>query len=199
MSRVEVDAWRTSKVTHPSVRELPEQELMTAYLVYDDAGAFSELYRRFAPGLLAYARRRVRAPELAADLVQQTFLNAHLARGRFLLGSPLRPWLTRILTNLVRDQLRKRRSYQLTDLDVGELPAPDSAPLPERNEAIRRTRDALSKLRAPQRAVVELHWLEERSFSEVALTLGEQVSTVKVRAHRAYKELRHNLCARDAG
>jgi DNA-directed RNA polymerase specialized sigma24 family protein len=40
-----------------------------------------------------------------------------------------------------------------------------------------------------------MHWLEERPFPEVAVALSERLSTVKVRAHRAYKELRRTLSA----
>ncbi len=43
--------------------------------------------------------------------------------------------------------------------------------------------------------MVEMHWLEGRPFPEVAEALSERLSTVKVRAHRAYKELRRALAA----
>lgn len=177
----------------PALRELPDEELMTAYVVHDDARAFGELYRRLSPGLLRCALRRVRARDIAEDLVQQAFLNAHVARERFQLGSPARPWLTRILINLVRDHLRSARIRPASELEPEALPAPEVTPSHERSEAITRTRQALARLRPRQRAVLELHWLEERPFPEIASTLGEQVSTVKVRAHRAYKELRQSL------
>jgi RNA polymerase sigma-70 factor (ECF subfamily) len=166
---------------------------MTAYVVHDDARAFSELYRRLAPTLVTYALRRVRARDTAEDLVQQAFLNAHVARERFQLGSPARPWLTRIVVNLVRDHLRSARLRPSSEIDPEALAAPEATPSHERSEAIARTRHALALLGPQKRAVVELHWLEERPFPEIASTLGERVSTVKVRAHRAYKELRRAL------
>ena len=177
----------------PALAELPDEELMIAYLVHDDPCAFAELYRRLSPGLLRYALRRVRTQDKAEDLVQQTFLNVHLARERFKLGSPARPWFTRVLVNLVRDHLRSARLSPISDFDVAELPTPESAAPHERSEAIALARSALQRLRAPQRAVLELHWLEEQPFPEVARVLGERVTTVKVRAHRAYKELRRSL------
>ena len=191
-------AWATperARAGRPRLRELPDEELMIAYVVHDDARAFGELYRRLFPQLLRYALRRVRSRDLAEDLVQQAFLNAHLARERFQLGSPARPWLTRILVNLVRDHLRGTRLRPTSDLAPEELAAPESAPHHERAEAVSLTRSALAQLGPRQRKVVELHWLEERPFPEIASTLGEQVSTVKVRAHRAYKELRRALVA----
>lgn len=177
----------------PTLSELPDEELMIAYVVHDDTRAFGELYRRLSPDLLRYALRRVRSRDKAEDLVQQAFLNVHLARDRFQLGSPARPWFTRVLVNLVRDHLRSLRLRPVCELDVAELPMPESGPAHERTEAIALTRRAVEQLRPTQRTVVELHWLDERPFPEVARALGERVTTVKVRAHRAYKELRRVL------
>jgi RNA polymerase sigma-70 factor, ECF subfamily len=193
MSGLKLGAWPCLRERIPKLRDLPDDELMLAYVVHDDAAAFGELYRRLFPTLLHYAERRVRPRDFARDLVQQAFLNAHLARDRFALGSPARPWLTRILVNLVRDHLRTIRSRPRADVDIHELAASEHAPLHERNEAVRITRRALSGLTPGQRQVITLHWIEERPFPEVAAALGEQVSTVKVRAHRAYKELRRVL------
>lgn len=197
MSRLLSGVWPEARERTPKLSELPDDELMLAYVVHDDQTAFDELYRRLRPSLLRYAERRVRTREIAEDLVQQAFLNAHVARDRFVLGSAARPWLTRIVVNLVRDHLRARRVRPLSDLDVHELPAAEGASLHESHEAISLARRALSELSASQRQVITLHWLEERPFPEVARALGEQVSTVKVRAHRAYKELRRALEAHE--
>jgi len=176
------------------LRSLPDDELARAYVLYDDERAFQELHRRLVPYLTAVARRRVRSHELADDLVQQAFLNAHLARERFELGSSFRPWITRILTNLAVDHSRAVRRRPVADIDVNELSDPGNGAHPaERSDDVERARSALRRLRPRQRQVIELHWLEERPFPEVARALGEQLSTVKVRAHRAYRELRATL------
>lgn len=194
MSGLLPDAWRKVTERTPKLGVLPEEELMLAYVLHDDNAAFAEIYRRTFPELMRYAERRV-SREVAEDLVQQTFLNAQLARTRFALGSAPRPWLTRILVNLVRDHRRACRNRLRSDVDVHELPmvAREGVLLHESHEAIRRARVALSELPLAQREVLRLHWLEERPFPEVARTLGVRLSTAKVRAHRAYKELRRAL------
>jgi RNA polymerase sigma-70 factor (ECF subfamily) len=170
-----------------------EDELATAYVVHDCQRAFRELHRRLSPYLLAVARRRVHSRHHAEDLVQQAFINAHLARERFELGSSFRPWITRILLNLVYDHCRSVLRRPIADVDVSDLALPPTADTLERAHDVTRARVALASLRPRQRQVIEMHWLEERSFPEVAQSLGERVSTVKVRAHRAYRELREAL------
>jgi RNA polymerase sigma-70 factor, ECF subfamily len=179
----------------PDFTHLADSELALAYLIHDDQRAFAALYVRMCPYLLAVARRRVGSPEAAADLVQQAFLNAHLARDRFQLGGSFRPWITRILVNLCIDHCRTRRRWATEELDPNSLEAPSSDDESERDRERSLTREALSRLRPAQRRVVEMHWLEERPFPEVAEALSERLSTVKVRAHRAYKELRRALAA----
>ena len=173
--------------------QLPEDELALAYLVHDDAQALRELYRRVAPYLFAVAQRRVRSTDVAADLVQQAFLNAHAARDRFELGSAFRPWITRILVNLAWDHCRSQRRRPVADIDPELIPAPALGDSPERRDEAARARRALASLKPRQREVIEMHWIEERPFPEVAATLGERLSTVKVRAHRAYHDLRRAL------
>jgi RNA polymerase sigma factor (sigma-70 family) len=51
----------------------------------------------------------------------------------------------------------------------------------------------LPRLTPEQRDVVELHWLAEMTFPEVAEVVGTTVSNTRVRAHRAYVRLRELL------
>lgn len=61
-----------------------------------------------APIMYRYALARVRSPEIAEDLVQEAFLAALKARGRFQGRSSERTWLVGILRNKIVDYYRKR-------------------------------------------------------------------------------------------
>src|SRR5688572_22381680 len=52
-----------------------------------DEAAFGELYDALVPRLYAFVLRKMRDPVRAEDLVQQTMLQVHCARGRFVPGS----------------------------------------------------------------------------------------------------------------
>lgn len=67
--------------------------------------------------LFGYANFRLRSPELAEDLVQDTFVAAWKSRERFEGRSSERTWLTGILKNKIREHLRKKlRHVAFTDL-----------------------------------------------------------------------------------
>jgi RNA polymerase sigma-70 factor (TIGR02943 family) len=75
--------------------------------------------------LFRYAVRRVRRPEVAEDLVQETLLAAlsssNRPAGEFAGRSDVRTWLTSILRNKINDQLRAR--YRRPEIDTS--PADD--------------------------------------------------------------------------
>ncbi|MDH5627721.1 MAG: sigma-70 family RNA polymerase sigma factor, partial [Candidatus Krumholzibacteria bacterium] len=72
--------------------------------------------------LFRFAILRVRNEELAADLVQDTFLSALKARDGFRGGSTLRTWLTGILKHKIIDHYRKNK-VEIVETDLaGDTP-----------------------------------------------------------------------------
>ena len=69
---------------------------------------------RYGDGLYRYALSRLRSPDLAADVVQETFLEALRARGSFAGRSSEWTWLVGILRHKVVDQLRRARRAPTT-------------------------------------------------------------------------------------
>ena len=75
-----------------------------------DAGAFRELYDRYAERVLGYHRRRSRDEDAAHELTAETFAQAWLARTRFRddCDGSAGPWLFGIARNVLRTSVRKR-------------------------------------------------------------------------------------------
>src|SRR5262245_63326335 len=78
---------------------------MERYAAGDDA-AFEALYDALADRLYAYVRRHVPDPHVCDDLVQETFLRMHRARGTFMTGAAVLPWAFAIARRLVVDRVR---------------------------------------------------------------------------------------------
>ena len=168
---------------------------MEAY-VAGDAVAFQLLFRNLAPCVHAFFARTVGHGAVAEDLLQTTFLKLHRARGSWRRGERLRPWVFTIAARVRTDWLR-RNGREEKDVDDEVLSNPDPQGNPadavlarERSE---RVRAALESLSGPQRVVVHLHRFEELSFAEIGKVLGISESAAKLRAFRAYRELRRLL------
>src|SRR6185436_403589 len=97
------------------------RELMQRYCD-GDAGAFRELYALVAPQLLGYLLKMARERSLADDLLQQTFLKVHRARGAYVRGADPLPWIYSIAHRTFIGPVRKTRRAVVRVGEAEELP-----------------------------------------------------------------------------
>jgi len=170
-----------------------------------DAGAFRELYALVAPRLFGYLLHMARDRAIAEDLLQQTFLKVHRARGAYVRGADPLPWIYAIAHRTFLDEARRqKRAIARVDKE-GEVPevaavqdgrsqveAETAAPRHD-PELARRALDALESLPPQQREAVVLTKLDGKSIAEAAEIAGTSPGAMKVRAHRGYVALRKLL------
>lgn len=165
-----------------------------------DATAFSPLYDALAPRLYGFALRQLRDRGKAEELVQETMLSIHRARGSFRRGADVVPWAFAIARRLSIDGLR-RYQLELATLEedecqlsgfVAETPADADQWLFAKELAVRLEAE-LRTLPESQRVAFELLRREGLSHVQAAEALGTTVNSVKLRAHRAYERLKTAL------
>jgi RNA polymerase sigma-70 factor (ECF subfamily) len=163
--------------------------------------------------LYAVAMRIARNPDTAKDLVQETLLRAMCAWDSFQVGTNLRAWLFRILTNAFINGYRKRRRHQRFAV---ERPGDALTALYGRDQD--RTNDledelvedelcdevktALDRLGPEYRDVVERADLRGEKYKDIANALHVPIGTVMSRLFRARRALETELAgfaARDYG
>ena len=162
-----------------------------------DVTAYEEIVRRYQDVALRTAY--LVCPETDADdAVQDAFLKAFAALPRFRDGSPLRPWLLRIVANEARNRRRsagRRHGLALRAADAD--PRATVEPGPEGAVMAAETRGellaALASLRDEDREVLGARFLLDLSEAETAETLGLPRGTVKSRTSRALGRLREAL------
>jgi RNA polymerase sigma-70 factor, ECF subfamily len=169
---------------------------MSFYARGDDA-AFSDLYDALGPRLLAFLTRQLRDPELAADVLQQTFMQIHAARGHFVEGAEVMPWAFAIARRLLIDRARRDKVAPFAPAGENDPEPTSREPLADevlgRKQLRERLERELARLPEPNRTAFELVKRHELSMAEAAEVLGTSVASVKVRAHRAYVALRDAL------
>jgi RNA polymerase sigma-70 factor (ECF subfamily) len=168
---------------------------MERYAAGDNA-AFARVYDALAPRLYGYLLRQTRDRARAEDLVQQTLLQMHRARDRFVPGADVTPWAFAIARRLLIDTVRRGRREVLTDdgePDAGTSADPSADDHVAAVELEARLRRELQRLPESQRTAFELVKSEGLSMAEAAAVLGTTTMAVKLRAHRAYEALRMAL------
>jgi RNA polymerase sigma factor (sigma-70 family) len=176
-------------------RPLAETELVVRAQRGDER-AFETLIRPYEEIAFRVAYLITGGAAEAEDAVQDGFVNAWRALGRFRRGEPLRPWLLRIVANAARNRRRSAgRRAQLTLRAESEQSSGDAAPSPEAIVVAREERTrllaALESLPEQARLVLAYRFLLGLSEEETASALDVRIGTVKSRTARALDRLRN--------
>ena len=131
-------------------------------------------------------------PALADDLVQEALAKALKNSGQLRDPKTLKAWLYRILSNCWRDHFRRSRdTVDVDDVILADIDTPDSCH--NRQQIIKRVRNAIAYLPMGQRQVITLVDLEGCSYIEVAQIMDVPIGTVMSRLSRARKALKQRL------
>jgi RNA polymerase sigma-70 factor (ECF subfamily) len=130
----------------------------------------------------------------AQDLVQETLLRVRRGLETYQPGS-LPAWLSRIVTNVFLDEVRRRRRRPTDALpDDPERVLPTSPSADEASEDLSdEVQDALCALPDEFRTAVVLCDVVGMSYDEIAASQGVPVGTVRSRIHRGRRMLRTAL------
>jgi RNA polymerase sigma-70 factor, ECF subfamily len=138
----------------------------------------------------------------ARDLTQDAFIRVYKAWRSFQPGTSFLSWIYRIVTNLYRDELRRRKGRFQEEIPEDNAPQDFGGQRPlavtpiddyvegQLSEPLAR---ALQRLSAEQRQVIILADLEEYSYQEIAEIMGCSIGTVRSRLHRARALLRRSF------
>jgi len=146
-----------------------------------------------------YALRLTRNEADARDLTQEAFIRVYRAWRSFEPGTSFLSWIYRIVTNLYRDELRRRKGRYQEEIPEDNAPQQFGGARPLATEPIEdlverqlseRMSKALAALSLEQRQVLILADVEEYSYQEIADIVGCSIGTVRSRLHRARHQLR---------
>lgn len=157
-----------------------------------DKDAFTALMVQHKEGLYRFVRRRIRDADEAYDIVQEAFVSAWGAIGRFDPERPFAAWLHSIALNKCRDHARRRmvrRGLLGPCADGAAERVRDEAPSPEEDVIARddlvRLRRAVDALPRNLREALTLTAIDGLSQTVAADMLGCTVKAIEYRVHRA--------------
>ncbi|SUE33994.1 RNA polymerase sigma factor [Rikenella microfusus] len=180
------------KPDKPTDRELIERTLA------GDTTCFETLFDRYRRQLYASILGKCGEQD-AGDIIQETYVKAYFNLPRYNPEYTFGQWIYTIARNLFIDFARRKRSAGNTvsiDGENGDGINPPCDTLNPEERIISRQRgrmldNLMSELPPRYRTMIELRFIGEYSYDEIAEKLGMPIGTVKTRIHRA----REKLCA----
>ena len=148
------------------------------------------------------ARRLLRNPDDAHDLVQEVFTRLFVMEGWAAIANP-RAYVLRMLRNLAIERMRRSQIIEFQQLaDVEALNLIDEGPDPYRaacaKEQVQRLGAVLESMPPEYRSVLIQRRLEDQPLSALARRMGMSVSTLEKRLARAMYLLNEGLRAQEA-
>lgn len=166
---------------------LPDEELMLQ--VREGVGEMlSVLFDRYQLPLFNFYCRLTGDRTVSEDLVQDVFFRILKYRQTYRPGTPFRAWMYQIARNARHDY--HRRHPEALPFVPEMSPAVATSDAVENEQQAALLRQALQMLPEEKREVLLLSRFQELKYDEIARLLGCEVGTIKVRVHRALRELR---------
>lgn len=161
----------------------------------DAAGTLMDHY---GESLMRYLHSILGNREAAEDVFQEVWIKVMRKIGRFRDGEAFGPWLFRVARNTAYDTLRGRKRWWSLDTGSGksdeEVPeVADPSDFGRRVVARETVGRVLGEIAPGYREVLELRFMEELSYEEIAGVCRLPLGTVKSRLKRGLERLAERL------
>jgi RNA polymerase sigma-70 factor (ECF subfamily) len=169
-----------------------------------DLNSFEQLVARYEAKVFTIAYRYTGNHHDAGDLAQEAFIRVYRAIGSFRGESSFLTWLYRVVTNVCKDEMRRRSRENTVSIDEmtewGKQPVPriKTGPLETvlHKEWQEEIQQVLNSLSYEHRTVIVMRDIQGYTYEEIAFFLECSLGTVKSRLSRARNILKDLLLAR---
>lgn len=162
---------------------LSDEELMVMYQNGSEE-AFQTLYRRHSEKVYGFLRGRVWNDERAAELYQDVFLKMHRSKQLYNKSLPALPWIFSITKSVLVDGLRTDKKAK-RDLEFVIEPMVAGS-----ERTVAEVTDLLAHLPQDQRKAIELRYVDEKTFEEIAASLDTTSQNARKIVSRAVAKLK---------
>ena len=180
-----------NKTYHKSEEQI-DQEQREILRAKEDRKFFAPIYRRYHRQIMKFVYQRTDDVELAADITQQIFLKAMVKLDKYeFRGLPFSSWLFRVAMNELNQHFRKNKKHRAINVDDNILhqmadEIEDTGDLEERKGKLPKV---LKLISAEDFQYIELRFMENRPFKEIAEILEITENNAKVKTYRILKKL----------
>ncbi len=174
-----------------------DEKSIVEQVVQGDRDKYRLLVDRYSPMVFHIVRNFVNDEQTVEELAQQIFVKTYEKLSSFNYKSKFSSWLYMIAKNHCRDYVKdiRRENKPFSEMETHELeaqmPQSESADRPAMEEEWSRLlNEALQHIKQEHAEAFLMKYRNDMSYKAMSERLGTSVSALKVRVHRARKELK---------
>lgn len=154
-----------------------------------DSAAFEMLFRRHKGRVYGFILGRTKNRMVAEDVFQSVFLKLHKSRRLYDPEFPFTPWLFTICRSVITDHVRKTKA--LNEVLSSEDHAIEVASAEK--EEVSAVAMGVDKLPATQKAAIEMRYMKDLEFEEIASRLNTSPDNARKLISRGLSALRASI------
>ncbi len=152
-----------------------------------DHRAFEYLFMRYNEAIKHLFDQRLGDTDTSNDLLQETFIKVYLHLADYSPNYTFGQWIYTIARNTLVDHVRRRADDVSIDnkfiAPIATTPSPEESVII--NQRTAHFEASLAELSDDYRQIIEMRFLEEYSYEEIAERLGRPLNTIKTQIRRA--------------
>lgn len=162
-----------------------DEELMALYQEGSEE-AFKVLYSRHSAKIFGYLKSRTKSAQEATDLFQEVFVKIHRSKHLYNRSLPVLPWIFSVTHSVLVDGRRSaERKKEVFDYDFDQLPQPELS-----ESKLASVTPMMDRLPENQGVALQMRYLDEKTFEEIAETLKTSPMNVRQIISRGVKNLK---------
>lgn len=167
---------------------LSDEELMVKYQNGDE-DAFKALFARLSPKVYGYLVAKVFNRELVNDIFQEVFVKLHKSKHLYNKEMLAMPWIFTITRTVMIDEVEKRKRHS-NHADISNYEIPSEEMQSTSSERLEVLLPALERLPQNQKLALEMRYVSDKSFEEIASILNTNTSNVRQLVSRGLKRMK---------
>lgn len=182
------------RITRKHIKSLSDENIVLLYKQSNDRNCIGELYARYSPLVMGVSLKYLKNVADAQDSLMQVFekliseLNKNEVRN-------FKPWLYQITKNQCLMQLRKTKKIHKTPIENQSLEQEENEieQHEEKELLLTKLEEFIPKLKENQRVCIELFYLKNKSYTQIAEETGFNLKEVKSNIQNGKRNLEIKL------
>lgn len=182
------------KLTTKSTKEILDEEAIVE-MAKKDPLHFRPLYEAYFKQIYLFVYHKLYDKELSADITSQVFLKALEAISKYKSnGLPFSAWLYKIAQNETLSYFKKTKKQQYFTIDERTLQnIAEEASGPDKESLFVELESMIKTLKNEDTALIDLRFVEGKSYKEIAFILNTTESNAKTKTWRLLEKIRINI------